>query len=116
MKKLLQEAKVKIKKEMTDTGFIDDSDCTERFLDLLAKELAEGEILKGNKDIDFYYEKEEAIEDLSKKILDEIKGKIMNEYKIFSTSENGHYEACYYEVDEEFSTWNEFNDHFGLGE
>lgn len=116
LEKLLGLAKVEIEKEMNRLGYIDDSDNTDRFLDNLARELAKEEILKGNEDIDFYYEKEFEIEELQEELLKEIKDKIMSKYNSFSTCENGHYEACYYEIDKEFNDWDEFNNHFGIGE
>jgi len=117
MKKLLQKAELKIREEMDRRGFIDDSDYTNRFLDNLALELAKEKILKNNDDIDFYYEKEYEIEELQVKLLKEIKEKIMNKYRLFCTcNEYGYYKACYYEVDKDFETWDEFNNHFGLGE
>lgn len=117
MKKLLQKAQVKIQEEMNRLGYIDDSDYTDRFLDNLALELAKEKILKGNDDIEFYYEKEYEIEDLQVKLLKEIKDKIMSKYRCFCTcNEYGRYEACYYEVDKDFESWDEFNDYFGLGE
>ena len=56
MKNLLQRAEVKVQEEIKRVGFIDDSDNTDRFLDKLSQELAKEKILKGNEDIDFYYE------------------------------------------------------------
>ena len=116
MKNLLQKAEVKVQEEIKRVGFIDDSDDTDRFLDNLAQELAKEEILKDNEDIDFYYEKEGEIEELQEELLEEIKDKIMSKYNSFSTCENGHYAGCYYEIDKEFNNWDEFNNHFGIGE
>lgn len=116
MKNLLEKAGVKVQEEIKRVGFVDDSDNTDRFLDNLSQELAKEEILKGNEDIDFYYEKEGEIEELQEELLEEIKDKIMNKYNSFSTCENGHYEGCYYEIDKEFNNWDEFNNHFGIGE
>ena len=116
MKNLLQRAEVKVQEEIKRVGFIDDSDNTDRFLDKLSQELAKEKILKGNEDIDFYYEKECEIEELQEELLEEIKDKIMSKYNRFSTCENGRYAGCYYEIDKEFSNWAEFNDHFGIGE
>ena len=116
MKNLLQRAEVKVQEEIKRVGFIDDSDNTDRFLDNLSRELAEEEILKGNEDIDFYYEKECEIEELQEELLEEIKDKIMSKYNRFSTCENGRYAGYYYEIDKEFDNLDEFNNHFGIGE
>lgn len=112
MKKLLQKAELKIQEEIKRIGFIDDSDNTDRFLDNLSKELAKEKILKGNEDIEFYYEKECEIEELQEELLEEIKDKIMSKYNRFSTCDNGYYKGCYYETDKEFNNWDEFNYHF----
>ena len=114
MKNLLQKAELKIQEEIKRVGFIDDTDNTDRFLDNLSQELAKEEILKGNEDINFYYDKESEIEELQEKLLEEIKDKIMSKYNHFSTCESGHYKGCYYEIDKEFSNWDEFNNHFGI--
>ena len=112
MKKLLQRAEVKIQEEIKRTGFIDDSDnVVDRFLDSLARNLAEEKILKG--DID---EKEREIEELQEELLEEIKKIMSSKYKRIYTLKNGHYTAFYYEADKEFNNWNEFNDYFGIGE
>lgn len=111
-KELLKKASEEIRKEMYEVGFIDDSDDISRFLDNLARELAKEEILEGNEDIDFYYEKECEIEELQEKLLKEIKDKIMSKYNRFSTCQNGHYAACYYEIDKEFKNWDEFDDYW----
>jgi hypothetical protein len=116
MKNLLEKAEVEVQAEIKRIGFIDDSDNTDRFLDNLSQELAIEEILKGNEDIEFYYEKECEIEELQEKLLEEIKDKIMSKYNHFSTCESGHYKGCYYEIDKEFNNWDEFNDYFERGE
>jgi hypothetical protein len=114
MKNLIEKAELKIQEEIKRVGFIDDSDNTDRFLDNLSQELTKEEILKGNEDIIFHYDKESEIEELQEKLLEEIKYKIMNKYNHFSTCEgDGHYKSCYYEIDKEFNNWDEFNDHFG---
>jgi len=98
-KELLEKAREEIKKEIDRIGFIDDSDNADRFLDNLALELAKED------------------EELQEELLKEIKDKIMTNYNCFSTcDEYGVYKACYYEVDKEFETWDEFNDYFGIGE
>lgn len=117
MKNLLQKAEVKIQEEIKRVGFIDDSDNTDRFLDNLAKKLAEEEILQGNDDIDFYYEKEYEIKEMQEKLLEKIKDRIMSKYNSFEVfSKRGHCEAYYYEIDKKFNTLKEFNNHFGIGE
>jgi hypothetical protein len=117
MKNLLEKAEVKVQEEIKRVGFIDDSDNTDRFLDNLSRELAKEEVLKGNEDIEFYYEKEGEIKELQEDLLEEIKDKIMSKYnRFFTVYESGHYKGCYYEIDKEFNNWDEFNDHFGIGE
>ena len=97
MEHLLKMAKVEIHKAMQKIGRINDSDNSDRFLDNLAKELAENEILKGNEDIKLYYEKETEIEELQEILLAEIKDKIMDKYKIVSECDkSGTYTAYYY--------------------
>lgn len=123
LEKLLGLAKVEIEKEMNRLGYIDDSDNADRFLDKLAKDLVEKELVKDlvekelvpDGDLDLYYEKE--IEELQEELLEVIKDKIMCRYYCFSTcDEYGVYKACYYEVDKEFNSWEEFYDYFELGE
>jgi hypothetical protein len=97
-KELLEKAREEIRKEIDRVGYIDDSDDANRFLDNLVQELVKED------------------EELQEELLREIKDKIMSRYNRFSTCENGHYAACYYEIDKEFNSWDEFNDYFGLGE
>jgi hypothetical protein len=103
LEKLLNIADKKIKKEMArDAGFIDDSDdMPERFLDCLAKELVENELVPDKSDIELYYEKEEDIEELSEKLLDMIKEQIMPEYNSYSN--DGRY--CYYRDKKDLVAW-----------
>ena len=104
LEKLLEIAREKIKEEMArDAGFIDDSDdMPERFLDCLAKELVENELVPDKSNIELYYEKEEEIEDLSEELLDMIKEKIMSkEYNSYSN--NGRY--CYYKDKRDLIAW-----------
>lgn len=107
LQKLLPQAEVKIQEEIRRTGFIDDSDNADRFLDGLAIELATEEILKDNKTIELYYEKEHEIEQLTEQLLQKIKDEIMNKYNCFSTITNGHYEGCYYETIDGLKAWEE---------
>ena len=105
LEKLLEIAREKIKEEMArDAGFIDDSDdMPERFLDCLAKELVESELVPDKSNIELYYEKEEEIEDLSEELLDMIKEKIMSkEYNNYYSS-NGRY--CYYKDKKDLIAW-----------
>lgn len=104
LEKLLKIAKEKIKEEMArDVGFIDDSDdMPERFLDCLAKELIENELVPDKSDIELYYEKEGEIEDLSEELLYMIKEKIMSkEYNSYSN--DGRY--CYYKDKKDLIAW-----------
>ena len=96
-KELLAKAREAIQKEMEVKGYIDDSDYTDRFLDRLAKEVVEQEILKGSDDIDLYYEKEAEIEQAKDELSDLIKNEIMIEYnKIGTINDAGDYIGCYY--------------------
>ena len=115
-KEILQKAEIKIQEEMNRIGYIDDSDNVVRFLDNLARNLAEEEVLKGNEDID--YEKEREIEELQEELLEEIKKIMSSKYKRIYSLKNGHYTAFYYEteIDKEFNNLDEFNDYFGIGE
>lgn len=108
LNKLMKKAKVEIEKEIEVVGFIDDSDNTDRFLDQLSRSLTEKEILKGNSDLEFYYEKEDEIEDVTEKLLEEIKDFMSKEYKSKGeTDEGGDYEGCYYETKEGHKKWKE---------
>jgi len=108
MNKILESAKVKIEEEMDRIGFIDDTDRTDRFLDNLARKLAEEEMLQGNDDIDLYYEKEEEIEELTEEILENIKNHMQKTYKKRgSTDETGHYKGCFYKNIEGLKKWEE---------
>lgn len=111
LERLLGLARVKIEKEIDRLGYIDDSDNNERYLDNLAKELAEKELLQGSEDLDLYYEKEQDIEELSETLLEEIKDKIMKNYNHKgSTNDRGNYSGCYYKDKEGFKKWNEFGE------
>ena len=105
LEKLLEIAREKIKEEMArDAGFIDDSDdMPERFLDCLAKELVENELVPDKSNIELYYEKEEEIEDLSEELLDMIKEKIMSkEYNSYYSNDGGY---CYYKDKKDLIAW-----------
>lgn len=94
--RLLETAWKEIEKVMNEMGFIDDSDNHDRFLDGLAKELVEKELVP-NGDVELYYEKEAEIEELAEKLLDMIKDEIMLTYNGTSvTDERGNYSACWY--------------------
>lgn len=108
---LLEMAKVEVSKEMDRAGFIDDSDNCDRFLDKLAKELAEKELLKSNDDIELYYEKEGDVEKLYEKLLEEIKSYLKNTYKeAGSCNDRGDYTGCYYENKKGLKNWNELSE------
>lgn len=92
LEKLLSLAKVEIEKEMDRVGFIDDSDNTDRFLDELAKNLVEKELVPDG-DLDLYYEKEAEIEELSEELLEIIKDN-MNYDSVVVSNERG--DKCYY--------------------
>lgn len=96
MLKLLEKAREQIKKEMNRVGFIDDSDNCDRFLDELARNLVEEELVLGD-DIKLYYEKEEEIEELAEKLLDMIKDEVMINYDSMSVTDGrGNYSGCWY--------------------
>ena len=102
LEKLLKIAKEKIKKEIEDLGFIDDSvNMPERFLDGLAKELVENELVPED-DIELYYEKEEEIEELAEKLLDMIEEEIMSKYSSYCGND-GRY--CYYRNKKDLFAW-----------
>lgn len=94
LEKLLSLAKVEIEKEMDRVGFIDDSDNTDRFLDELAKNLVEKELVPDG-DLDLYYEKEAEIKELSEDLLEIIKDN-MNYDSVVVSNERGEYSKCYY--------------------
>ena len=102
LEKLLKKALQEVEVEMNRVGFIDDSDdMPERFIDGLAKELVENELVPDKSDIELYYEKEGEIEELAEKLLDMIKEKIMSEYNSYSSG--GRY--CYYKDKKDLITW-----------
>lgn len=106
---LLEKAKIEIEGEIEKVGFIDDSDNYDRFLDELAKKLTEKEILKGNDDIDLYYEKEGEIEELSESLLEEIESYMKKTYKSKgSSNDRGDYTGCYYKYKEGLKKWNDY--------
>lgn len=94
MKKLLEKARKEIKKEMEVKGYIDDSDNCDRFLDELARNLAEKELVNG--DLELYYEKEVEIEELAEKLLDMIKDEMIDYDSVVVSNERGEYSKCYY--------------------
>ena len=104
LEKLLKIAKEKIKEEMArDVGFIDDSDdMPERFLDCLAKELVENELVPNKDDIELYYEKEGEIEELAEELLNMIKEEIMaKEYNSYANDGR----CCYYRDKKDLFAW-----------
>lgn len=111
LEKLLKLAEIEINKEIDSLGYIDDSDNNDRYLDKLAKELAEKELLQGSDDIGLYYEKEGDIEELSETLLEEIKDKIMINYqKEGTTNARGDYLGCYYKEKNGLEKWSEFGE------
>lgn len=93
-RKLLEKAKKEIEKEMEAKGYIDDSDNCDRFLDELAKNLVEKELVPDG-DLNLYYEKEAEIEELSEDLLEIIKDN-MNYDSVVVSNERGEYSKCYY--------------------
>lgn len=107
---LLGLVKAEVEKEMDRVGFVDDSDNYERFLDNLAKELAEKELLQDSDDIDLYYEKEGDVEELAEELLEEIEVYMKNTYKEKgSCNDRGNYLGCYYKNKEGLKNWVEAN-------
>lgn len=97
LNRLLEVAKVEVEKEMNERNYIYDGDNTDRFLDELAKELVKNEILKGDDDIDLYYEKEGEIEELSEELLEKVSDFVKEKYKhVGNASNRGDYTGYYY--------------------
>lgn len=106
-KEILQKAKTKIQEEIEITGFIDDSDNVNRFLDNLIQELTEEALRDDEKNIDY---------ELQDELLEEIKKFMNNHYKHISTRKNGNYVGFYYKADKEFNNLDEFYNYFGINE
>ena len=83
LEKLLKIANKKIKEEIEDLGFIDDSDdIPEKLLDYIAAlaiNLVTNELVPDPDNIELYYEKEEEIEYLADELIDMIEEQIMLE-------------------------------------
>jgi len=108
MNNLLEKAKMEIEKEMEEMGYIDDSDNADRFLDGLARELVEKEILQGNDDIDLYYEKEGEIEELAEDLLEELNSYASDKYSLVKVEHefgHGYDNWCYVKDYEGLVKW-----------
>lgn len=108
---LMKQAKIEIEKEINREGFIDDSDNTDRFLDDLAIKLPEREILKENNDVEFYYENEDKIKEISEELLEGIEYYMRSNYKREgSVDKTDNYKGCYYKNKEGLENWNSFSE------
>jgi hypothetical protein len=104
MKDLLKKARIEIEKEMAETGFIDESDNIERFLDKLATELVDGD------------ESETCnMSDEAESLLEEIKEKIMSKYHYIGENDDRGNHTGFYTA-KKFSSLQEFFDYYHLGE
>ncbi|WP_042680134.1 hypothetical protein [Anaerosalibacter massiliensis] len=113
LKSLLERAKVEIKKEMDELGYIDDSDNYDRFLDELARKLVEKELVPNENDIDLYNEKEGEIEELSKELLEQITEYMQDTYASEGeVDERGNYTGCYYRDEKGLKQWEEAMEEF----
>lgn len=89
LNKILEDAKVKIEKEMAEMGYIDDTDETDRFIDNLARDYEEE------------YEEKLDFDDILEMLEDYMK----KTYKRKGSSDNGHYSGCYYKYKEGLKKW-----------
>lgn len=116
LNKLLEVAKVEVEKEMKEVGFVYDGDNAERFLDKLAEKLVSDEVLKGNDDIDFYYEKEGEIEELSEELLANIKEYVKDNYNhVGEVDDRGDYAGYYHDTEKLYESVKELESDFEIG-
>ncbi len=108
LEKLLKKAMVEVDKEISEMGYIDDSDNYERFLDGLANKLVVKEFVPDEDDIDLYYEKEGEIEQLAEELLEDITDYMKKTYNSEGdTNKSGKYTGCYYKNKEGLKNWRE---------
>ena len=120
MKKLLEEASIRIDKEIKENLFIEDSpiigaEC--RYLDCLAEKLATFEIL--GEDIyeredkyEAYILHEDKILELADELLERIETEIMQKYNFYQSHD--FYWKFYYKMDKKFVTLEECLDFFNI--
>lgn len=114
MKKLLKEAEIRIDEELEKSSFINDSDTVYRYLDDLAWELAINKILRDNKTLKSYYEKEKEICELTNRLLEAIHISIMPKYNIFEWYKTGVRTRIFYKIDKKFDTLEKCLDFFNI--
>ena len=120
MKKLLEEASIRIDKEIEENLFIEDSpiigpEC--RYLDNLAEDLATFEILgydiyDREDKYEAYSEKEDEILGLADELLERIETDIMPKYNCYQSHD--FYWRFYYKIDKKFDTLEECLDFFDI--
>ena len=120
MKKLLEEASIRIDKEIEENLFIEDSpiigpEC--RYLDCLAEDLATFEILGDNiydreDKYEAYILHEDKILYLADELLERIETNIMPKYNFYQSHD--FYWKFYYKIDKKFNTLEECLDFFDI--
>jgi len=120
MKKLLEEASIRIDKEIEENLFIEDSpiigpEC--RYLDCLAEDLATFEILGDNiydreDKYEAYILHEDKILGLADELLERIETDIMPKYNFYQSHD--FYWKFYYKIDKKFNTLEECLDFFDI--
>ena len=120
MKKLLEEASIRIDKEIEENLFIEDSPIIGpegRYLDNLAEDLATFEILgydiyDREDKYEAYSEKEDEILGLADELLERIETDIMPKYNCYQS--HNLYWKFYYKIDKKFDTLEECLDFFDI--
>ena len=120
MKKLLEEASIRIDKELEENLFIEDSpiigpEC--RYLDCLAEELATFEIVgddiyERDDKYEVYSTHEQEILELADELLERIETDIMPKYNCYQSHD--FYWKFYYKIDKKFNTLEECLDFFDI--
>ena len=120
MKKLLEEASIRIDKELEENLFIEDSpiigpEC--RYLDCLAEKLATFEILGDNiyereDKYEAYILHEDKILGLADELLERIDAEIMQKYNFYQSHD--FFWKFYYKIDKKFDTLKECLDFFDI--
>lgn len=113
MNRLLDKLKLEVEKEIEELGFVDDSDnLQDRFIDEVAHKIAEDEILKGDNDIDLYYEKENKIQEIAEELMERASEVI--DYSCFSETANGNAKVFYYKGNKKFDNLEDLKDEFNI--
>lgn len=113
MNRLLDKLKLEVEKEIEEIGFVDDSDnLQDRFIDEVAYKVAKEEILKGDDDIDLYYEKEGEIQEIAEELMERVSEVI--DYNCFSEIVNGNAKVFYYKGNKKFDSLEELKDEFNI--